>query len=111
MAHESKHIPTDYSLYTSSIIIFLDVPFQQPARPSTPNKRPKSPSKSKRPKTPIKLNKTYTAAHHQAAVRIQAIWRGYAARNLDPEVTKIKQEIRCRRLEETLAFVVGEMNR
>ncbi|KAF6024092.1 CEP97 [Bugula neritina] len=53
----------------------------------------------------------YTEVHVKAAVHIQKLWRGYSVRNLDPRVHNIKQELRSRRLEETLAFVIGEMNR
>ena len=54
---------------------------------------------------------SYTQDHHRAAVCIQSLWRGYATRNIDPRVQKMKHELRSRRLEETLTFVIGEMNR
>lgn len=50
-------------------------------------------------------------AEHRAATVIQTSWRGYRTRNLNSAVSRVKQEIRCRRLEETVAFLLSEMNR
>ena len=54
---------------------------------------------------------TYSQSDHRAATLIQSLWRGYATRNLDSKVQEMKVELRCRRLEEALMFVIGEMNR
>lgn len=59
----------------------------------------------------LPVSSAYSELHHQSAVTIQAAWRGYRTRNLDPAITSLKQELRCRRLEETVAFLLSEMNR
>lgn len=46
---------------------------------------------------------------HRAAVKIQALWRGYRARAHMDKVTKVCQEVRLRRLEEYVLDIQSKM--
>ncbi|XP_067951181.1 internalin A-like [Watersipora subatra] len=80
------------------------IEFFHPVKPSTPAPQPPTEVRNK-------ATSGYDKSHHSAAVHIQKVWRGYATRNLNSSVQNMKQELRARRLEETLTFLVSEMNR
>ena len=60
---------------------------------------------------PISTSSLDNRARRSAAVKIQAAWRGYSARNNNPTVLKVRQEVRTRRTEEHIAYLKSELDR
>lgn len=50
-------------------------------------------------------------AQHLAATRLQAMWRGYRARQTDPLVLRVRQEIRARRAEDHIRHLSHQLDR
>lgn len=48
--------------------------------------------------------------HNAAAIKIQALWRGYYARLKNPKVVGVRQEIRARRAEQYIATLCNELS-
>ncbi|XP_039267495.2 uncharacterized protein LOC120342643 isoform X2 [Styela clava] len=47
--------------------------------------------------------------HVKAATKIQAVWKGYRTRKLDPKVVEIRQEVRARRAEQYISVLCHEV--
>ena len=50
-------------------------------------------------------------ADHRAATIIQATWRGYWAREHNPDVVSVRKEIRARRAEDHIVVLRAELDR
>jgi IQ calmodulin-binding motif len=48
---------------------------------------------------------------HRAATIIQALWRGYCARQKNAHIQAVRHELRTRRLEDHLRFLRLELDR
>ncbi|XP_030634839.1 centrosomal protein of 97 kDa [Chanos chanos] len=48
---------------------------------------------------------------HEAAVRIQAWWRGHWTRHHHPQAKEVRSEIRLRRMQEHIVFLTAELDR
>ena len=46
-----------------------------------------------------------------AITKLQALWRGYRARNVDPDVIHVRQEMRLRRSEDHIRHLKSQLER
>ncbi|KAL5010693.1 hypothetical protein ScPMuIL_012998 [Solemya velum] len=53
----------------------------------------------------------YGVTEHKAAVRIQAIWRGYRTREYNDDALRVRKEIRSRRAEDHIMSLRSELDR
>ena len=56
-------------------------------------------------------NVDLVAAETLAAIKLQALWRGFRTRHRDPAVLRLKQELRDRRAEAHIRHLAEELSR